>query len=110
MRWTPSFISYSPELFEPPGGNAFQHSPSICDVHRNGYSEQAYMVATAGDRIWCTNGSGWEKMTDIPVASAPDCTLTADGRLRVVALTAQGTVLHAWGAFGVFSAMDLGGY
>jgi hypothetical protein len=105
-----------PSFFEPPPGYSFQYSPSICDATTNPSSSGlGHLVAVAGDRIWHTQNSptgwgGWEKMSDTPVASAPDCTVTWDDTVHVVALTATGSVLHAWGAPGNFSANDLGTY
>jgi hypothetical protein len=106
----------SPEFFEPPLGNSFQYSPSICYATTNPSSNGAgHVVAVAGDHIWHsmsspTGWSGWEKMSDTPVASAPDCTVTWDDTVHVVALTPAGSVLHVWGAPGSFSANDLGTY
>jgi hypothetical protein len=105
-----------PLFFEPPPGEGFQYSPSICFGTSYPQGNGAgHLVVVAGDHLWHTMSSpagwgGWEKMSDTPVASAPDCTVTWDDTVHVVALTATGSVLHAWGTPGNFSANDLGTY
>jgi hypothetical protein len=103
---------YDPSFYEPPPDASFQYSPSICfDTPNPNSPGFSHLVAVAGDRVWyASSGGGWEKMTDIAVASAPDCTVTWDGTVHAVALTATGSILHVWGTPGNFSAIDLGTY
>jgi hypothetical protein len=75
-----------------------------------------HLVVTAGDRLWHSQESiagytAWEKMSDVAVASAPDCAVSSHGALlNVVALTETGTILHVHGSSGAFTAVDLGAF
>jgi hypothetical protein len=73
-------------------------------------------VVTAGKRLWYTTAAGggllkpWEQIVDLDIGSAPDCVLTADYTVNIVALTTSGTVVYAHGTSGNFASVDLGAH
>ena len=104
----------TPQYFGPPSGTTFQYSPSICQVHSMIDASPVHLVAAAGDRLWhsyftAAGYTAWEKISDIAVASAPDCAVSSHGDLLgVVALGKTGTILHVHGSSGAFTTVDLG--
>jgi hypothetical protein len=114
--------SWGASYFSPPTGSTFQYSPSMCIAHAGTtYESQLVFVVTAGSRLWYSHGSSsgfstWQKISDVAVASAPDCVInsySASGavQINVVALTETGSVLHVHGPWaGTFSSVDLGVY
>ena len=72
----------TPQYFGPPSGTTFQYSPSICQVHSMIDASPVHLVAAAGDRLWhsyftAAGYTAWEKISDIAVASAPDCAVSS---------------------------------
>jgi hypothetical protein len=87
-----------------PSGTSFQFSPSVC------YGNVVF--ATAGNRLWrLTETATWVKMSDVPVASGPDC----HGNWAVAVTTATGSILYAYHSQGstgpaAEAVVDLGVY
>jgi hypothetical protein len=113
----------NPVQLSPPSGLSFQYSPTICAWFSESSpppAQASHLVAVAGDRLWyayattdVASYSAWEKMSDTPVFSAPDCALTngaPGGVLHVVALSQVGAVIDVHGTAGSFVATDLGVY
>ena len=105
----------APTYFAAPSGATFQYSPGVCRAHITG-GLASHLVVTAGDQLWHSQpdstGTGytaWEKISDVVVASAPDCTVASDNALvSATALTTTGTILHVHGSNGAFTSVDLG--
>jgi hypothetical protein len=51
-----------------------------------------------------------EQMGNTDVVSSPDCTVTSDSTVHVVALTGAGTIIDVHGTGGSWAATDLGVY
>lgn len=85
----------------PPAGTAFQFSPTVC---------RGAVFVTAGNRLWrLTSERTWVKVSDVAVASAPDCT----GDWLVAVATTNGSILYAYHSAGstgpaAEAAIDLG--
>ena len=109
---------WPPELIAPPVTKTYAFSPTICT--ESNYTAAIYtrhVAAVAGGKLWYANAvdwlsgfSAWEQMASIDMASSPDCTVTSDSTVHVVALSTTGTVVDVHGKSGSWTTADLGVY
>lgn len=108
-----------PVRFPPPLNAAYEHAPTICAWYEGTTTNvgQVHLVVTAGGELWHTSRStdeasypAWRRLAADGVTSAPDCAITADGALHVVALDATGGVILVHGAPTSLVVTDLGVY
>jgi hypothetical protein len=106
------------ELVAPPVTKTYSFSPTIC-TESNFIASifTRHLAAVAGGRLWysravdwLSNFSAWEQIGSIDVASSPDCTVTGDSTVHVVALSTAGTVVDVHGKSGSWTTTDLGVY
>ncbi len=112
-------VGWSSAFLDPPSAGSFQYSPSIC-VGPNTSSNwgRPHLVVVAGGRLWYSKSaeaspvsfSAWEPISDAPVSTAPDCTVTSDGTVHVVALDGNGQMVYARGISGSFSTSNVRAY
>ena len=108
----------STELIPPPVTKTYSFSPTICTEtnYATGNFTRHLAVVAAGKLwyaeavAWGENFAPWEQMGSIDVASSPDCTVTSDSTVHVVALSTAATVVDVHGSSGSWTATDLGAY
>jgi hypothetical protein len=104
------------ELVAPPVTKTYSFSPAICTESNFSTSVFArHLAAVAGGKLWYSRAadlgfSAWEQMGSVDVASSPDCTVTSDSTVHVIALTTAGSVVDVHGKSGSWTATDLGVY
>jgi len=110
---------WPPQNVAPPTGKTYSYSPTICtqtDIPNNNFTRHIAVVAggklwyAASGTWWPTVFSSWEQASTVDMASSPDCVVTSDGTVHIVALTAAGTIADVHGKAGSFTTTDLGGY
>ena len=109
---------WPPVLIAPPVTKTYSFSPTICTESNNTASVfTRHIAAVAGGKLWYSNEVGWgagysawEQMGSVDVASSPDCTVTGDSTVHVVALSTAGTAVDVHGKSGSWTTTDLGVY
>ena len=109
-----------PVVFAPPPQQQYEHAPGICTWYAGSLTSETrvHLVMVAGERLWHSVRqpntsepfSPWERVADVAVSSTPNCVVTEDGVLHIVALDAAGAVTHFSDSSGNFSVTDLGAY
>jgi hypothetical protein len=109
----------APVRFSPPQNNQYEHAPTICTFYEGSTTNEGHvhLAVTAGGKLWHTtrplSGTSypaWQLLADAGVSSAPDCVVTTDGVLHVVALDTTGGVLDVHGSAATFVVSELGTY
>jgi hypothetical protein len=109
---------WPPELIPPPVGKTYSFSPTICtESNYTASTFTRHLAAVAGGKLWYSKAvdwmssfSAWEQMGTLDVASSPDCTVTTDGTVHVVALSTAATIIDVHGKSGSWTTTDLGAY
>jgi hypothetical protein len=100
-----------------PNSTSFVYSPTICTGNYQG-TDTTYLAAVAGNKLWFTTSTRtrdgyapWALVSD-DVASAPDCAISNENELNIVALNKRGGVtLHKGSNSGAsWVSSDLGVY
>ncbi|HET7540014.1 MAG TPA: hypothetical protein VFK05_09080 [Polyangiaceae bacterium] len=111
----------TPRLLPPPTGKQYAGSPTICTWNpgNDSSNKSVHLAVSAGGQLWHASSAGaespfsaWEP-TDAQVAatSAPDCAVTSDGSVHIVALEgASAGVVKISGSSGAFTTQHLGGH
>jgi hypothetical protein len=102
----------------PPTGTTFEFSPTICTGNYQGMNT-TYIAAVASGKLWFSSNSGIDSATQQPwalvssdVGSAPDCVVTNENELNIVALNKNGSIMYHKGTNkgANWLSSDLGAY
>ena len=99
-----------------PTGTLYMYSPTVCTSDFSG-TRMYHLAAVAGGKLWYSSKnvslgqdfSAWLSVSS-DIASAPDCVVTNDNVVHIVALNSNGGVTHHFGSGVSWTSTDLGTY